>query len=382
MMADDLYYEYFQGLRSYFRSSLPEVDTELIYLILDHLTITTMTERISNFLDRLIHRLIDVQNTFNLPSRSIIYSVINNLPQGRPGNFQISTLLKIAHYLGINLSILLSDVDLRPYVLLDPNRPPLSKVYISEVERMIRKELKRAIQESGLTLSDIANQTGIKLKTIQHMITTSTGKYLNLEKITAVLGININRFLVEIANKVALRMSPFPPVEEQNPDEASSFEFIGNRIKQAMSLAGFPYLKKEIKRRLGLHIDQFGQLNPTLKVLLRTSYTTNVGLSLLVSEEELEGHINPRTIRQTDLPEDYIEKTRQLIIYYIKRRMVELNFSLVDFVSSSHLQEVTLRALFNGRNAPMYLSLVKIADGLEMSLPELFKRSRNRHSSF
>lgn len=377
LMADDLYYGYFQGLRSYFRSSFLEVDTDLVTLILDHLTMITVTERASNFLDRLIYRLTDVQQAFNLPSRSTIYSVVTQYEgwdSDGQADFQIPTLLKIARYLGVDLSILLSDVDLRPYVQLDPNRSPLSEVYILEVERTIRRRLRGAIRESGLTLLDIANQTGINQKTFGQVITRWTAKYLNLEKITTFLGIDTNRFLVEIANEVSRHVSPSSLVErdEQNPDEAS-LEFIGNRIKQAMSLAEFLYLKKEIKRRLGIHIDTLGQTNPTFAVLLRASYTTHVSLSLLVSEENLEEHISPHTVRQTKLPEDYIEKARQLVIYYIKRRMVKLNISLIDLASSSHLQEVTLRAWFNHRGSPMYLSLVKIADGLEISLPELLK---------
>ena len=74
------------------------------------------------------------------------------------------------------------------------------------------------------------------------------------------------------------------------------------------------------------------------------------------------------------MPEDYLEKARALIVYYIKKRMVELNFSIKDVASlDSGLKEKTISALLNGNFKPGYLLLLKIAATLNTTLPDLLQ---------
>ena len=374
LIADDLYYEYFQGLQSYFYGAPFNLDDQILNFVLGDLTITTVTEKNSSFFDRLVHRLIDVQNMIRLPYDSIVANVIQNYQDHE--SIRISTILKVRHELGVDLPILLSDVDLRPYVKLDPNRPALSEAYILAFKQAIKSKLRRILQRSGLTSEEVARQTGLRVRAIKHIVSTGTrriGKYATLEKILNVLGKDTNQFLIEIDTKVSRHVASHqPPVEDQNP--VRPFAFIGGRIIEAMSLVNLGS-KIDIFRTLKVHKYKLGQSDPTLKFLLRVSRKTGLPLALLVSQDSLEGHIDPQILlEETDVTDEEIEKARQLIVYYIKRRMVELNLPLLGLVSlNNQLQETTLRALLNGQSIPRYFLLTRIAETLRTTLPELLK---------
>lgn len=374
-IAGNLYLEYFREIRAYFQlsDSFPESEMEtqeMIELILDHLTITSRTS--TYYLDRLIERLQDVQNTFHLSSTHPVSSVVIAYKQKGQRNFQISTILKIAYHLGLTLDILLSDKGLKPYVRLDSGKPPLSRDYIFEFERMVREELRISIQESNLSLAEIASQSGVSKNTIDLLTTSWTPQYVTLRDLMDVLRRDANRFLVNIANKVSQQVSPQFIIEDQ--EETYLQVFIGMRIRRAMSLCEFPFLKTKIKEILGIKMSKLEQIDPKLQTLLRTSFTTHIPLSLLVSEEPLEGHIHPDKIRRLeDMPGGYIEKAKQLIVYYVQRRMVELNWSLNDLASYSGFRETTLQMWFDHKQYPKYSSLVKLAGTLGKNLPEFLQ---------
>lgn len=376
VMTNDLYYEYFRGLRSYFQSLVSEMDMDMISLILDGLSISPILERNSLFIDQLIYRLMDVQQTFNLPQHFYVPKFIERYyvkADDKIPDLQISTILKMAYELNVSLRLFLSHEDLRPHVKIDPIRPPLSRTYIFEFERVLREKLKKAIEESGLTLSQLARASGVKQNTIEWATMRWTPKYLTLKQILAPLGRDVNSFLIEVANQLARRrISPFSPDENQNQEDIQAIAFIGDRINQAISLAGFDRII-DAKNILNVNKSGLGRAHLKLKTLLRASYRTNASLSLLVSEDPLEDHIDPQTARQSNAPEDYISKASQLVVYYIKRKMKELNFSIRDLASASGLEDSGVRAFLNHRQVPTYLSLRKLAKGLNTTLPELVK---------
>ena len=374
LIAGNLYYEYFQELQSYFYYAPFNLDDQILSFVLDDLAITTVMEKNSSFFDRLVHRLMDVQNIMNIPPRSTVGAVIQHYQAYK--SIRISTILKIKHQLGVDLSVLLSDVDLRPYVKLDPNRPSLSKDYILAFEQAIKSKLRRILQRSGLTSEEVAGQPGLIENTIRYITSTRTrlvGKYATLKKILDVLGKDTNQFLVEVDTRVSRHISHHqPPAEDQN--SVRPFAFIGDRILQAMFLFGVDS-GAGILRVLKVHKNQLGQSDPTLKLLLRVSHKTRVPLALLVSKDSLKEHVDPQVpLEETDVTAEEIEKARQLIVYYIRRKMVELNVPLLGLVSlNSQPREVTLRALLNGQSTPRYLLLTHIAEALRTTLPELLK---------
>ena len=372
LIADEFYYEYFQGLQSYFYDVPFNLDDQILGFVLDDLAITTMTEKNSGFFDRLIHRLIDVQNVIELPYNSTVRAVIQHYQAYE--SIRISTILKIRHELGVDLPILLSDVDLRPYVKFDPNRPSLSEDYILAFKQAIKSNLRRILQRSGLTSEEVAKQTGLGENTIRYIISTRkrwVGKYATLEKVLEVFGKDTNQFLIEVDTRDISHHQL--PAEDQS--SARPLAFIGDRILQAMFLFGVDS-KADIQRILKVYKNKLGQSNPTLKLLLRVSHKTRVPLALLVSEDNLKEHVDPQApLEETDVTAEEIEKARQLIVYYIKRRMVKFNLPLLGLVSlNSQLREVTLRALLSNRqSAPSYLLLTYIAEVLRTTLPELLK---------
>ena len=372
-ITNNIYYEYFEELQSYFKSQPEEIDEELVDNILDNLDMITTTKKTSNFLDRLIYRLTKIQDTFNIPPFSIIDNALTRY-NATKNDFRILTLLKIAHYLGVDLSILLSDTDLIPHVHIDLSRPPLSDEYIFEVERKIKTELRDVIRESELTLSDLADQSAVPIPSLRSIIAgRAVPKYLVMKNITNVLGLDINEFLIQIVNDVSRDIPPYQL--DNNPDQnrAAILERIGNRIKQAVFLAGFDS-KAKLRKVLKIQIDELGKYNPQLKILLRASYTTGIKLAVLVGDTSLEDQVDPRLARHTEMPEDYFRKAKSLIIYYIKKRMVELNFSIKDVASlDSELKEKTMRALLNGNRTPGYLLLSQIAKTLNTTLPDLLQ---------
>ena len=375
LIANDIYYEYFGEIQNYFNSLYRGMDEGSIDDVLDNLKITTIAAKKSSFFDTLIYRLTKVQDAFNIPPHSTIDNAITRY-NAIKNDFQISTLLKIAHYLGVELSILLSDEDLIPHVQIDQNRLPLSDEYIYEVESSIKIKLRDAIRESGLTLSDLANQSKVPLSSLKKVM-QAVPKYSVMEKITSVLGIDIREFLIQITNNFSkevfqiMSQSLYDDVQVQDKDTA--LKFIGDRIKQAMLLARFDS-KMKLRKVLKVHIDQLGRANPQLKLLLRTSYATGIKLAVLVGDTSLEDQVDPRLARHTEMPEDYLEKAKTLIVYYIKKRMVELNFSIKDVASlDSELKEKTIRALLNGNRTPGYLLLSQIAKTLKTTLPDLLQ---------
>ena len=373
LIADGLYREYFPELQAYFDNEPFNINDQILNLILSDLTITSMTEKVSSFFDRLIQRLIDVQMRFDLPFDSAVVIVIQKYQDRQQRDVRIATLLRIADELGIDLSILLSDVDLRPYVNIDSDRHPLSEDYIFAFEQAVRNKLRRAIHRAGLTFEEITRRTGLGVHTVRYATSTRTrwvSKYDSLDKITAVLGKNIKQFLIEVDASVSRRVE-----REQQPiaDQPQPFEFIGNRILGAMSLAGV-HSKDDIFNTLMVHRNALGQENHSLKLLLRVSRKTGVPLALLVSEDSLEGHVDPQALQEADVTEEEVEKAKQLIIYYIKRRMVELNLSLMGLASlHDQLKETTLRALLSGRRTPRYFLLENITEALRTTLPDLLK---------
>ena len=374
LIANNLYHEYFEEIQHYFNSSYTEMNEELIDNVLDNLDMITTTVKKSTFFERFIYRLTRIRDAFEISSHSIIDNAITNY-NATKNDFQVSTLLKIAHYLRVKLSILLSDEDLVPYAHIDQSRPPLSDEYIYEVERNIKIKLRDAIRKSDLTLSDLENKSGVSLSILNKILASSfIPKYLVMKNITDVLGIDINEFLIKIVNDVLKNMLQhhFNNNQDQQ-NEAAILERIGNRIKQAMFLAGFD-LKTRLTEVLGVRIDNLGKVNPRFRVLLTTSYVTGINLSVLVGDANLEDQIDPSLARHTEMPEDYFRKARILIIYYIKKRMVELNLSIRDLASlNSGLKQDTIRTLFNGRQTPGYLLLSKIADTLKTTLSDLLQ---------
>ena len=372
-IANNIYHEYFEGLQSYFNSSHKEMDEELVDHVLDNLNIITITAKKSNFLDTLIYRLTRVQDVFGILPHSIIDNAITRY-NAISNDFQISTLLKIAHYLGVDLSILLSDKDLVPHVQIDQNRPPLSDGYIYEIEENIKIKLRDTIRESDLTLSDLSNQTGIPVPTLKNVLEgLSVPRYLVMKNITDVLGIDIREFLIQITSNTLEEIPQSLYDEDQVQDKGAALKFIGDRIKQAMFLAGFDS-KTKLTKALKVDISRLGKSNPQLKILLRASYTTRINLSILVSDVNLEDQIDPSLARQIEMPEDYLEKARALIVYYVKKRMVELNISVRDVASlNSGLKESTIRALLNGNRTSGYLLLSQIAEALKTTLPDLLQ---------
>ena len=367
LIANDIYHEYFKGIQHYFNSSYSEIDEELIDNVLDNLNIITTAEKTSTFFDRLIYRLTKIQDAFDIPTHSIIYDIIIRY-NTKQNDIQISTLLKIAHYLGVSLSILLSDEDLIPHVHIDPNRLPLSNEYINEIERSIRISLRDAIRESDLNLSDLENQSKVPPSNLRNVI-QAVPRYSVMKNITDALGIDIKEFLIKIIREIP----KYQLDSSRDPNEVTSLEFIGNRIKQAMFLAGLD-AKTKLRKILKVYIDRLGKFNPKLKLLLRTSYATGIKLAVLVGDTSLEDQFDSSLVRQNEMPEDYLEKARALIVYYIKKRMVELNFSIKDVASlDSGLKEKTISALLNGNFKPGYLLLLKIAATLKTTLPDLLQ---------
>ena len=140
-----------------------------------------------------------------------------------------------------------------------------------------------------------------------------------------------------------------------------------------IALSGL-HRSSDIRQTFKINESQIDQFQPKFKTLLRISYKANISLSLFFSEENLEGHIHPEHFRQDDLTDDYTDKARQLIIYYIKRRMVELNMSLADLASASNISPGSIYAfLFDVRRTPNYFSLHKMAKALKTTLPELLE---------
>ena len=254
-IANNIYLEYFRETQHYFNSSYREMNEELIDNVLDNLKIITIAAQKSNFFDTLIYRLTKVRDVFEIPPFSIIDNAIKRY-NATKNDSQISTLLKIAHYLGANLSILLSDEDLVPHVQIDQNRPPLS---------------------------DLASQSKVPLKTLASI---STGrfvpKYSVMKNITDVLGIDIKEFLIKIIRE----MPKYQLDSSRDQNEVASLEFIGNRIKQAMFLA-----ELDVKKILKVYIDRLGKFNPNLKPLLRTSYATGIKLAVLVGDTSLKANL-------------------------------------------------------------------------------------------
>ena len=373
LIANNLYHEYFEEIQHYFNSSYTEMNEELIDNVLDNLDMITTTVKKATFFDRLIYRLTKAQDAFGTLPNSIIDDLIIRY-SATQNDVQISTLLKIAHYLGVDLSILLSDEDLIPHVQIDQNRPHLSDEYIYEVERNIKIKLRDAIRESELTLSDLENQSKVPLKTLTNI---SAGrfvpKYSAMKNITDALGIDINELLIKIVNDVSRDMPQYHLDNNRDQNKAAILERIGNRIKQAIFLAGFDS-KMKLRKVLKVHIDELGKYNPRLRLLLTASYATGIKLSVLVGHASLENQVDPNLARHTEMPEDYLEKARALIVYYIKKRMVELNFSIKDVASLNRgLQERTIRALINGSRTPCYLLLSQIVETLKTTLPDLLQ---------
>ena len=96
--------------------------------------------------------------------------------------FKTSTLPKIAHDLGVDMRLLLSDEDLIPHIQIDMDRPPLSQAYILDFEASIKTKLRDILEKSGLTLMDLANQTGIPLMSLTRMFSDTNPMYLELKK--------------------------------------------------------------------------------------------------------------------------------------------------------------------------------------------------------
>ena len=378
LIANDIYHEYFKEIQHYFNFSYREIDEELVDNVLDNLEVITTDERISNFSDTLIYRLTRVQDVFKTPHSSIIEDAIKRY-NTKKNDFQISTLLKIAYYLGVSLSMLLSNEDLIPHVQIDQNGPPLSDEYIYEVERNIKIRLRDAIRESDFTLSDLANQSAVSLSNLNNLIEgQSVPKYLVMKNITDALDIDVKEFLIKIINDVSREMPQYELYISQDQNKrdqnrAAILEHIGDRIQQAMFLAGFNS-KTKLKEVLKIRISNLGTASPRLKVLLRTSYATGIRLSVLVSDANLEHQVDPSLARHTEMPEDYLEKAKALIIYYIKKRMVELNFSIKDIASlDSRLREKTIAQLLNGSRSSSYLLLFQIVRTLKTTLPDLLQ---------
>ena len=389
ILSDKLYSEHYSKLQSYFdflsQFYQPEVaKDELEGVLNEQMTISFRHTR-TNEIGLMMYRIDEALENPSLNKEGKAMQPIRHYLSRKmayPEKFEnmdikISTLFRLSRFLGINIELLLDNaVDLRPYVTKLNDNSDFLQEELDQLELSINRAIVKKIKKSLLSFTELSDRTGISIHSLENIVYhRDNPNYFALKKIAQALKTTVVEMIKDIKlvtqnnhsnsqNSALLNGNEKTFTEDKKTNER---RFIGNRIRQAMSLAG-----------MGSHRAMIGlvsQRNTKIKILLRTSYATGVPLFVLVSDVDLTDYIHPTRVRGEPLPDEILQKAYKLIIYYIKRRINKLDIRSAQQLSIKiQIRAEVIKNLFreDGRNM-YYSSLSQMAEGLAISVPDLLK---------
>ena len=395
ILAHELYRKHYSGLQSYFdflsQFYQPELARdELEDALNEQMTISLLRHARTNEVGLMMYRIYEALENPSLNKEGKAMQTIRHYLSRKmadPEKFEnmdirISTLFRLSRLLGINIELLLDNaVDLRPYVTKLNDNGDFSENELDQLGLSINRAIVKKIKESSMSLRQLSDKAGVSINFLRAIVYhQSNPDYFVLKKIAQALGTTVVKMIKHIKlvkqdhHFNSQNSEPLEDNEKTFIEDKKTVErrFIGNRVKQAMSLAGMDSQRAMVKM-LGKSLA--GEQNITMKVLLKTSYATGVPLFVLVSDVDLADYIHPARIKQEPLPDEILQKAYKLIIYYIKRRINELGIRSEGQLSiRTQISVEVIKDLFSTRGKNMYYStLSQMAEGLAISVPDLLK---------
>ncbi len=400
-LTDYVYYNHFEALQMYLKTAsrlYNKIDEKNIMDVVDNRFAFSFND---DWTSQMMYRLQEALITLDMKPNEVIADVLrlwnNSIFEDQMYDIKIQTLLKIAHFLGVDIFTLISNVDLKPFIKV--NETPLSSQELYQLEKLISQKLKTTIVgNSRLNMVQMSDHLNISLRLLENIIYRyHLPLYSILRNMLKALNINVEVFFQNIHlskvqeenEKPQQKLSKTTEEQTQKSNNAKQaidvtgvqkqsndikhIQFISNRIKKAtsVSLIKIPYLERN--KLLAVSLFLLDKQNPSMKTLLKAKYLAGITLSELIGQDPLENIVDPKKARRDPLSNDYIEKAYKLFAYYLGKQIMQLNLSLKEVAKMTNVQYDTLRSFFQRGKKSRYLFFVQMAEGLNFSLIDLFK---------
>ena len=290
---------------------------------------------------------------------------------------RIRLLLRIAVLFNVNPSVLLSSEDLESQVQIY-NIVAYSASYedVYGLNLSISRHLQNIIHSSGLTVSQIAEKSGLSLPLFTEISNGHVPHFTKLLQVLGALNIDVIDFFKIVES------SPEFDVQDVRSHlrahwrtlwENQQLQWIRQRITKVTDLSGMT--RTEIKEVIGIHMSLLYERSIFFSSIVRLTNTVRINMSMFFNPEiELTSkYIKPEDIRKESLSREDIQKSYKVLIYLMKVKMVELGLPLKELAIKSGINLQTLKSILlsPAREDLNYLNLLKIVSkGFEMRLTD------------
>ena len=357
--------------RSYKRASVSEVQTvkEAPLICVESLEITPI--------DRMFRQIEVIVNKHSV-NVGWLEEIVKRWKKGQK-DFSLRLLLRIAVLFNVNPSVLLSSEDLESQVELYNFRAYLaSDEDVHGLFLSVNHHLQNVIRSSGLTVSQIAERSGLSLQSLTQISTGHVPNFLRLSSLLETLNIDLIDFFknMESSSNFSIQTfrSHFSSHWRDSSWENQQLQWIKKRVLHVIELAG---IKQTIKKTLGIDVFLIHQRDLLFSSLLKLSNMVHISMSVFFNPDIQLSHddINPEDIRKESLSKENTQKAYKVLVYLIKIKMMELRLSLKELAIKSGVKFETLRSILlrSTREDLSYLNLLKIVSkGFEMRLADFF----------
>ncbi len=299
----------------------------------------------------------------------------------RPIN--LISMIQTAHMLGLKLSEVFQYAgDLKNHISWDgiESRSLLSRAVLREVSRHIHQRLAWTFRESGKTLKELSDETGMPLRFLRETIINGRNRisYFVMESVLQALNLDAVRFLEKLESGGILDIHS-PHLRER---EANGAAFIGERIIQVKQILAPVASKSRLKKIITTDVDpRTGQTLTQRDVAFETVYKTsrvgNISLSDLVNDRPITTLIEPENANLEQVSAQEIKRARRLLNHLLlgeARRQRDLHdLTLTRLAINAGIYTRRLKILLAG-GTPSYSMLRQIVeDGLGIPLPRFLE---------
>ncbi len=385
ILADSMYNIYLKELNSYFhqtfKTHLKQDEPTMIALLEDQVKMSLVIENKNRFMIQILYRIQEALKNLNITIHPLIRSAIRRSKMSQ-NDIHLLTLFKIAYTLGINIKLLLTNIDLKSHI--QPYQTPLSQNQISQLKISLSRTLRDLITKSHLNIKEISIKSGVPTSTLQDIFYKyDIPIYSTLNKILQVFNIDPIEFLenisiVEDVPSISQEVPLDPPVEQ----DVESLRTRIHDIFESLQNQGFS-IRKSIRKVIPSYRANHGlSLNVSLTVLLKIAHALDIKLWQLIGQSDIESLVHANRFKTKQLSNDYIEKAKRLFVYYLKQQMISSDLSVKQLSRAIGIRHAELKDLLETGTINSYYLFFKLTKALHVDVSSLLKNLENDIEQF
>ena len=293
--------------------------------------------------------------------------------------FKLSDLVHIKMNIFLNPEITLNSKHIKPE---NVKKQSLLKEDIQKAYKVLIYLIKLKMVELELSIQELAIRSGINFQTLRSILSKYTKEdlnYLNLLKIVVRgLDIKLADFLVDLEKYVEqfdhidFDISLPQAFSHKSQKVQDILKHLESRATELINLTGLSVWRiKDLTgtRSINSQIDRV-----TIAASLRFVHIFGITFSQFSSNDDLKYLINPERLNLERLPDPVITNALITLSDNIQSALTNASMSLSDLQIRTGVSKlIELNSILNGRKSATIRKASEVAEGLDKSLPEIFK---------